>query len=341
LEQGLLNALKESAKDINPEDFLRIIYKFYSISGDINSKFWNGLENTAYLPDIGIYSDGNKIFIYGSKDKKIPDGSEIISVDDTKTNEITDLKRNSKYQLAKKIAQLLAGNKNSIVTIKIKTTNGETITTKFKRTALNLKSLDKPFYATELDTGVIYLNTTMLSDQDFKNISKQLSAQDIKGIIFDLRGYSTLSEHILGFFSSDSIKGYKAEVPVYTAPAKSIVSLLPINSNIKPNGTLKNKKVVFLINEFTTSYSELIAYIAKKNNIGILVGEPSQGVYSDVGQMRLAGYYYGSQSFIKIKDGDKELNEPIIPNIEVKQTLDATIKGIDLQLQKAIEIINQ
>lgn len=341
LETALFEALKQSSTDISSQEFLKIIYQFYSISEDINFKFWNGLDNNAYLPDIGIFSNGIKTFIYGSNDKKIPDGSELISVDNTKISEITNLKRNIKYQLTKKIAQLLAGTKNSIVTLEFKTPEGKLATSKLKRTSLNLRSLNKPFYATELDTGVIYLNTTMLNDHDFKDISKQLSAEDIKAIIFDLRGYSTLSEHILGFFSSDSIQGYNAEVPIYTAPAKSIVSFLRINSNIKPNGMLKNKRIVFLTNEFTTSYSELIAYVAKKNKIGILVGEPTQGIYSDVGQIRLAGYYFGSQSFIRIKDGAKELNEPIVPDIFVEQTLDATIKGIDLQLQKAIEIIKQ
>ena len=341
LEQAFFLALKQSSKDITTQEFLDIIYQFYSISEDINSKFWNGLENYSYLTDIGIFCDENKIFIYGSNDKKIPDGSELISVNGYKIQDFKNLRRNKKYQLSKKVAQLLAGSKNSIATIEYKTPTGEISTSKIKRNSLNLKSLEKPFMATELDTGVIYLNATMLNDNDFKNISKQLTAEDIKGIIIDLRGYSTLSEHILGFFTADSIKGYKAEIPIYTAPAKSIVSFLQINSNIKPNGILKNKKVVFLVNEFTTSYSELIAYIAKKNNIGLLVGEDTQGVYSDVGQMRLAGYYYGSQSFIIIKDENKELNEPIAPSIEIKQTLDATIKGIDLQLKKAIEIIKQ
>lgn len=339
LENAFLTALTKSSKEINSQTFLQIIDEFYAVSGDVNSKFWNGMENNIYLPDIGIFSEKGKIYIFGANDKKIPDGSELISVNNKKIESIGGLVRNTKYQLSKKVAQLLTGSKNSTFQIEIKTPKGEVLPIKLTRNSLNVKSLEKPFYATELDSGVIYLNATMVSDQDFKNISKQLTAEDIKGIIFDLRGYSTLSEHILGFFTNNPIDGYVAEIPIYTAPAKSIVSALKINSNIQPNGMLKDKKVIFLVNEFTNSYSEVIAYLAKKNNIGLLVGEKTQGVFSDVGQMRLSGYYYGSQSFIRVTDDDKILDEPVSPSVEVVQTLDETIKGIDLQLKKAIEII--
>lgn len=341
LENAFFTALSKSSMDINSQAFLQIIDEFYAVSGDINNKFWNGMENNIYMPEIGIYSEEGKVYIFGADEKKIPNGSELVSVNNKKIESISGLVRNAKYQLSRKVAQLLTGSKNSSVQIEIKTPKGEKLPIRLTRTALNVKTLEKPFYATELDTGVIYLNATMLSDQDFKNISKQLTAEDIKGIIFDLRGFSTLSEHILGFLTSNTIDGYVAEIPIYTAPAKSIVSGLKINSNIQPNGLLENKKVIFLVNEFTNSYSELIAYLAKKNNIGLLVGEKTQGVFSDVGQMRLSGYYYGSQSFIKITDKGKILDEPVTPSIEVIQTLEATISGKDLQLLKAIELIKQ
>lgn len=341
LEKAFFTALKKSSSDINSKQFVEIIEEFYAISGDINSKFWNGMESNSYLPDIGIFTDKNKVYIYGASTYKIPDGAELYSIENIRVESLNGFKRNTKYQLSKKVAQLLTGTKKSTVQVEIKLLNGEIQKTKLTRNALNVKALSKPFYATELDTGVVYLNSTMISDQDFKNISKQLAAEDIKGIIIDLRGYSTLSEHVLGFFTNNNIDGYIAEVPIYTAPAKSIVSWLKINSKIQSNGLLKEKKVVFLVNEFTTSYSEIIAYVAKKNGIGLLIGENTQGVYSDVGQIRFSGYYYGSQSFIKIMDKGKLLEEPIAPNIEIFQTLDATIKDTDLQLQKAIEILKQ
>lgn len=341
LEKAFFTALTESSTDINSKQFVEIIEKFYAISGDINSKFWNGMESNSYLPDIGIFTEKNKVYFYGASTFKIPDGAELYSIENIRIESLNGFKRNIKYQLSKKVAQLLTGTKKSTVQVEIKLPTGEIQKTKLTRNALNVKALSKPFYATELDTGVVYLNSTMISDQDFKNISKQIAAEDVKGIIIDLRGYSTLSEHFLGFFTNNNIDGYVAEVPIYTAPAKSIVSSLKINSNIQSNGLLKDKKVVFLVNEFTTSYSELIAYIAKKNGIGLLVGENTQGVYSDVGQIRFSGYYYGSQSFIKIMDKGKLLDEPVAPTIEIIQTLDATIKDTDLQLLKAIELIKQ
>lgn len=342
LEKAFFLALTKSSSDINSKRFVEIIEEFYSISGDINSKFWNGMDGGSYLPDIGLFTEKNKVYIYGASDRySIADGAELYSIDNIKVESLTGFKRNTKYQLAKKVAQLLTGTKKSAIQVEIKSPKGEIQQIKLVRDALNVKTISKPFYATELDTGVVYLNATMISDQDFKNISKQLNAEDIKGIIIDLRGYSTLSEHILGFFTNKSIDGYVAEIPIYTAPAKSIVSSMKINSNIQSNGLLKDKKVIFLVNEFTTSYSELIAFLAKKNEIGLLVGEKTQGVYSDVGQMRLSGYYYGSQSFIKVMDRGEPLDKPVTPTLEIIQTLEATIQDKDLQLQKAIELIKE
>lgn len=339
LDQKFFDILDKANNSENTIQFSEVLNDFYSIANDDNARFWNGMDYSNYLPNIGIFVQDAKLFIYGANKYNIPDGSEIVAIQNSPFSLISKEIKKNKSQFTQKILQILRGTKNSSLIIEYQEPKGTKSAAKLVRNSIKLKSFDKPFFASELDSGIIYLDATSLSDEDFKMISPQLFADDIKGIIFDLRGYSTLSEHILGFFTQNPIIGYEAQINIYTAPAHSIITPKIVTSKIQSNGRLANKKIIFLINEQTSSYSEIIAYLAKASKIGILIGESTQGKFSEVGQIKLSGYFFGTQSFIKLFSNNKLLSDPISPDILVEQTLEASIKNIDLQLNKAIELI--
>jgi hypothetical protein len=73
------------------------------------------------------------------------------------------------------------------------------------------------------------------------------------------------------------------------------------------------------------------------------MGTATQGNPSEVAQILLPGYFFGSQSFLNVRilSNGEILNKPIEPDIEVKQTIYGIINDRDEQLEAAIEYLEK
>ncbi len=341
INEAFIQAIKAASKEISTNSFLDIIHNFYAITGDLNAKFWNSNSDNSYLPKIGLQIDGenNIPLVYSASSLGIPDSSIILKVEDTEISKMMILDNNPKFEIYKNIVRLLSGRQKTIVNLTYKTPNGEIKVATLERSSYQLKNLSLPDFATELDTGIIYINSSMINDIELKSILPQLLAPDIKGIIFDFRGISKISDYFLGVLTDKTNLNYTTEIPIYTAPNKSLVSYYSFESEIRNFPKLNNTKLVFLVNHATRSNSNLISYIAKENKIATIIGERTQNNYVDVGEVFLPAFFYGTQSYFRVKYNGKYLEQPVVPDIEVIQTFEATAQDIDLQLDKAIEIL--
>ncbi|GEM_PF-3197564 len=341
LNEAFIQAIGATSKEISIDNFLDIIHNFYAITGDLNAKFWNSDYDNSFLPQIGIFIDEtqNTPLVYSATQLGIPDSSAILKVEDTEMSKLNKLDNNPKFEIFKSIARLLSGRQKTTVNLTYKTPNGEIKVAMLERNSYQLKNLTMPDFATELDTGIIYINSSMINDVELKSILPQLIAPDIKGIIFDFRGLSKISDYFLGVLTDKTTLNYITEIPIYTAPNKSLVSNYSFESEIKNFPKLNNTKLIFLVNQLTRSNANLIAYIAKENKIATIIGERTQNNYVDVGELYLPAFFYGTQSYFRVKFNGKYISQPVVPDIEVIQTFKATAQDIDLQLDKAIEIL--
>jgi C-terminal processing protease CtpA/Prc len=348
LKENFILAIQKASKSNSLENFQDILNDLSAISGDNNAKVWYGGETNSFYPSIGIFISSDSLYITKSDDSTITLGSRIIAINnenigDILKQNISQTNLNKKYKDYIQINKKLSGIKNSIVKLKIELPNGEKAEKKLIRNSLFLYTIKNNEFATEIKPGIVYLNSIMIRDEEFKKLMKELEDTLTKSIIIDLRGYSLLSEHIIGLFSDKHLQTYRDEVPVYTAPNHSLISKSIISSQLESNPKLINKKLVFLINEFTNSYSEVIAYLSKLNKVGILMGTATQGNPSEVAQILLPGYFFGSQSFLNVRilSNGEILNKPIEPDIEVKQTIYGIINDRDEQLEAAIEYLEK
>jgi len=182
---------------------------------------------------------------------------------------------------------------------------------------------------------------TAMTDNQMKDYLKNLDNFD--KFIFDLRGDSKMSEHILSLFTNQPLNTVNWEIPTYTFPDKLNKSKEIIAGEILPKSKLLNKALLFLINERTTGYSEIIAKIVKDNNLGKLLGNPSMGNASETFTVRLAGGFAISLSgMICIDTNDKMIfNNPILPDIYTKESMDNVKANKDVIIQTALKFVKE
>lgn len=349
LDSVLVYGLKTaSASD---KDFDKLIESILVITGDLRSRTWN--NNSEYdfsYPFILRYFD-NKYVISTNVDASLglEIGDELIQIGDIKIDEYINNKislipgNNKTYKIAKALAEIRLGAKNSTQKFVFKKPDGTFKEVYPKREHLIQNIFEpKPLEVFELDTGYVYINITELSDNRFKDFIEPLSQR--KAFIFDLRGMTSMSEHFLGLLSDDSLKNAKWDIPVYTEPDKNLVSHLIFgNDKIRANKKLSGKKNIFLIDEKTCAYAEAIASIVKSNKIGLLAGKPSAGNAAEVYPIRLLGGYNVSVSGLKVYSPDNKLllDNPIIPDIEFNYELPDKNSKYDNFIKNALEILKK
>lgn len=348
LENGFLNAIFDANKATSLNQIQNVLLNLSKIANDPNLKIWYGFDLPLFFPNFGFFVSKNKVFAIQSDSIGIPSGSEIIKIDNNSIDSLIKISLilnkdntiNNNYIIYKEVSNLLSGINNSSKEI-VYNNSGTNYTKKIFLTELALKQITKPLFATEIEPGIIYFNSARISDEEFKQVLPKLQDKSVKGIIIDLRGYSLLSEHILGLFTADPLTGFISEIPIYTAPDHTLISYSIMHNGIKSIPKLTDKKLIFLINEFSTSYSEIIAALARLNKVGKVIGTPTQGNITEIEQISLPSYFFGSQSILKIRlEGQSEyLRNSVAPEHKVEQTLQSSIKDIDDQLEEAKKLI--
>lgn len=191
--------------------------------------------------------------------------------------------------------------------------------------------------------GIGYLGITQFSEdtsKDFKKELDKLKSQGIRGIVIDLRGNpggivdtaAEVADEILpeGMIVYAKDKDHKK---VFEFKSKSEYTDLPLS---------------VLINQGSASASEILAGAVRDYDRGQIIGQKSFGkgiVQSAVRFPRGDGIKLTTSEYFSPK-GINIHKKGIVPDIEVELPKDITGIGIehlneDLQLQKAIEVLNQ
>ena len=210
--------------------------------------------------------------------------------------------------------------------------DGETLDVELTRAKVDTPTVESEM----LDDGIGRLQITEFDDvtvSQFKEKLKELSDQDMKGLIIDLRGnpggsvtsVCAIAEQLLPaglIFYMEDKDGNRTE---YTC-----------------KGADFDLPLVVLVNEYSASASEILAGAVKDAGIGKLVGEKTfgKGIVQNVIPLNdgsaikitVANYYTRGGSDIHLKGID--------PDVEVKLDAEAYLEdGTDTQLDKAVEVL--
>ncbi len=187
------------------------------------------------------------------------------------------------------------------------------------------------------DIGYITLQTIEQEDiaaikENFKNAS---------GIIIDIRNYpATFVPFSLGsYFVSNPTPFVK-----FTRGSVANPGVFTMSESLEiPNeGVSYDGPVVVLVNEMSVSQSEYTAMAFRAGNNTTIMGSTTAGADGNVSEIMLPGGLRTMISGIGVyyPDGTETQRVGIIPDIEVKPTIDGIRNGRDEPLEKAIEYIS-
>jgi len=191
-----------------------------------------------------------------------------------------------------------------------------------------------------LNDNIGYITLKSIKEEDINNIWQDF--ENAKGIIIDIRNYpsSPFAAALLwSYFVLDSTPVVKFAFWNPDNPGEFTFTYSPM---IKPEETTYRGKLVVLVNEETQSNAEYNAMAFRAGINTTIIGSQTAGADGDVSDIYLPG---GLKTWISsigmyYPDGRQTQRIGIVPDIEVKPTIQGIRDGRDELLEKAIEIIN-
>ncbi|MGM0651069.1 MAG: S41 family peptidase [Bacteroidota bacterium] len=191
-----------------------------------------------------------------------------------------------------------------------------------------------------IKNGIFYCNLDRLENDPYLMQSGQI--KNSKAIIFDLRGYPAsaglpILEQLIKI--KDTIKPYY--VPLVIFPDRENLDYKKAGWNLEPAKKRLTQPVVFLTNSMAISAAESIMLWVKHYGLGTIIGQPTAGTNGNVNIIELPiGKLMFTGLKVEFPDGTQHFARGVLPDIEIKQTVEAFREGRDLHLEKAAELLS-
>ncbi len=236
-------------------------------------------------------------------------------------------------------------------------TNEPTINVSFSRNnKIDNKTL-KTFSETEIDiysrykvkephfkmvnNEIAYLNNGSLKREYLPEIWKEI--KNTKGLIIDIRNYpSDFPIYELSYYLMPDISHFVK----FTNGSVERPGLFTFTKTLtvgKKNQDSYKGKVIIIVNETSQSSAEFHAMAYRVHPNATVIGSTTAGADGDISRFYLPGGINTMISGIGVyyPDGRETQRIGIVPDIEIKPTIQGVKEGRDELLEKAIEIIKQ
>lgn len=350
LDNALSTAIKDVANSQNKDELIRAIQQVAALFPDNAIRFWYNEQlsmKNKTLPIAYKYIDNN-LYVYRSSREDIPTGSKILKINGVSTNEYFQNER--KYISAAsidfkntKIASQLANNyydRNDTFLIEIGNKTKEII---LSNSEANQYALSNIFPAdTNLGDGIFYFDMTWHNDGSISRIFKE-NHTSMKGIIFDLRGYTKISEYFFKFFKNGNFDNIEWKLPYFTEFGKQPEVFRNFIQAIEGKGLLANAKIIVLCDEKSIGLSEGHLHLLRRNNLAQFVGSPSSGGATEPTVIPLPCELSMSMSGISASDknGNLLIGKAFEPDILVKISQEDIKSNKDSVILHSIELMRK
>lgn len=198
-------------------------------------------------------------------------------------------------------------------------------------------------YFKKMNSDIAYIYFGSLKEEYVPIIMKE--SKDTKGLILDLRSYP-LEYHTI-FSLADYLVPTRKEFVKFSTGSIQDPGLFSITDSTKVGAWINpfyyKGKVVILINENTQSMGEFASMALRVAPDAIVIGSTTAGTDGNVFYLSLPG---GIQTTITglgvyYPDGSQTQRIGIIPDIEVKPTIQGVKEGRDEVLERAVQLINE
>jgi len=242
------------------------------------------------------------------------------------------------------VAFLPTGPKDSEMTLEVEEGSGRRRLVTLRR-SVKADSLNetRPAKIAELRPGIYYVALDRIKDEDFKNALPQL--EKAIGIVFDLRGYPSVSPMIISHLIDQPVTSARWMVPIITTPDHLNIVDYETGGrwNLKPIAPRLKAKLAFLTDGRAISYAESYMGIIEAYKLAEIVGEPTAGTNGNINSFTVPGGYSIIFTGMKVlkHDGSQHHGIGINPTVPVSRTLRGVRERRDEQLERALAVVSQ
>lgn len=346
LETLMFNSVKDSKAKF---DFIRILEKLVAnvednlvrvIHREVLSErsfpfLWRYINGRVFITKVGVGNGGLEV------------GDEVVKINNLPIKNFVDSisvfigSSSGEWKYLKALAYIRNFWNADTIQLVVKKPDGKIVDVKVtKSLASNELIEERPERFQFLSEKVVYLDLTRLTEKELKDILDTLKHNEY--FIFDLRGFCLTSEQFLGLFTTKVLEYNTWMLPVYSFPFMKNVSWQIIKCRITGRSIFNPRGVYFLIDERTVGIGEVIADIAKRNKIGVLVGSKTGGNPMEMASRIFpegVTLYFGILKVFSC-NGDEILRKGIEPNIPVRIRTDKENLIQDQVLSKVYTLIN-
>ncbi|WP_167855082.1 S41 family peptidase [Hymenobacter wooponensis] len=192
-----------------------------------------------------------------------------------------------------------------------------------------------------LKPDIGYLTMAKTKQQQLPTIFRTF--KNTKGLVVDIRNYPT------DFSATQQLPGYFLTKPkAFAKFAKFDISypgrFLRFSSKfLKPIGTPYTGKLIVLVDETSISLAEYTAMALRATPHAIILGSPTAGADGDVSRIVLPGNLVTriSGTGVYYPDGRETQRIGIVPDVQLRPTVQGIREGRDELLEKALELIDK
>lgn len=198
-------------------------------------------------------------------------------------------------------------------------------------------------YFNKIDSDITYIYIGQLKREHLPEVRRE--SKDTKGMIIDLRG--DRYDPAMPFALAPYLLPTRKEFAKISTGSLQNPGLFPITKSAKVgywiNPFYYKGKVVILINENTQSSGEYVSMMYRAAPDTTVIGSTTAGTDGNVFYLSLPG---GIQTVITgmgvyNPDGSQTQRVGIIPDIEVRPTIQGVKEGRDEVLERAVQFINE
>jgi len=334
------------AKD--KDEFLLVLNEFMAQFGDGLTRLWSGYDVPSHaLPILWKLIDGNVVVtkVHNSIGEVIQQGDVVLKINGIDARKLIDTKSastigNDNLKLAKILAEIRTGFPNESVTITVQSKTGGISDLDLKK---NIRFRDlqesRPAAVDFWNEDIAYVDFTRIDDEQMKYIIDTLKTA--KGIVLDLRGQSLISEFALGLFLDEDVMSIKWQNPVYPKPERTGMSFKNIQSRIKSINVSLTKNIAIITDEKTSGYTESMAHLARRYDIGKIVGKETAGAPGEIAAISLPRDYFMTLNHLigELPNGESIFQKSIVPDILVQDSEFLQYENADPFIIKAIEYL--
>lgn len=343
----LENSIIETLKSKDLVDLNIVINRICSVIKDGHSGIMNKEINLQALP-VYIILVEDKWIVKTSKTKEVPVGSELIMIEGKNAAKQLDevahlyIKASPQHTNALLFSNYIRSFKQDKINLKFRY-NNEIIDFIFDRN----NDYSKPCASEsvkEYDNGTIYLdiNHGKLNDADIEELLPKLLKA--KNIILDVRSYPGIGLSLLQHLQTKPCPWSNKNIDITLNPhGNNDYSIPYLQNHLKqPKEPHINANVIALSSRHSISYCESFISYLKYNNLAKIVGEQTAGTTGDV----VPGMYPCKSKIpftglrVVNPDGSQFHGVGIIPDLEVKLTVQGILDGRDEVLEAALKLCN-